>query len=237
MKRIPIFLSLFWLSCLQGIHVSGQEPVHKQLQDQVRTQVHDGVYTLVDFVDLTLFVDLTQGKQGTQDTLCTKEFLEEWIIRPREHTVVKQVLDHDSSCMALLMTLPERNGSKVIRNLSYEFNLLDPHLIASGNVAFSEPDSMDLHVRQLQEDLIELISGLSKTAIQYQLNDQLLSVIFHEDWSLNPVTRLITKEVRGITPVIWQRRQTVAGDPVNDGETGLPVYFKNQLERIDLRNP
>jgi hypothetical protein len=43
--------------------------------------------------------------------------------------------------------------------------------------------------------------------------------------------------VRAITPVIWQRRQTEAGDPVNEADTGLPVYYKNQMQQINLRNP
>jgi len=230
-KLMPVFLSLSWLSCLQGIHICAQEPVHTRLQHQVRTQVHDGVYTLVDFVDLNLVV------QSKQDTLCTMEFLEEWTIRPREHSIVKQVLDLDSSCMALLRTLPERKGIVSIQDLSHEFNLLDPHLISSGNVASPEPDSMDLPTRKLQGDLIDLIQDLSSAANRYDLKDQLLSVIFHEDWSLDPGSRVITKKVNAITPVIWQRRQTVAGEPLNDGDTGLPVYFLIQLERIDLRNP
>jgi len=230
-KSIHICLSLFWLICIQGIHISAQEPVHTRLQDQVRTQVHDGVYTLVDFVELKL------EKQTVEEDLCGMEFLEEWTILPREHTLRKQVLDQDSSCMARLMILPEKKGLIPIRNISYEFHLLDPHLIASGNEAFSEPDSMDQSTRRLQGDLIALISELSHAEDRYPLEDQLLSVIFHEDWSLDPRSGEITKKVRGISPVVWQRRQTVNGDPVNDGETGLPVYYKNELDQIDLRNP
>jgi hypothetical protein len=135
------------------------------------------------------------------------------------------------------MNLPERMGKINLRNLSYEFVLLDPHLIASGNTAFPEPDSMDQATRRLQAKLIELIEKLSRTAGQYPLEDQLLSVLFHEDWSLDVETRVITKTVWGLTPVIWQRRQTVSGESINDGDTGLPVYFKLQLENIRLRNP
>ncbi|MCD4709533.1 MAG: hypothetical protein K8R52_01695 [Bacteroidales bacterium] len=45
------------------------------------------------------------------------------------------------------------------------------------------------------------------------------------------------KNENGITPVIWQLRQTAEGEPVHDAETGFPVYYKLKLERIDLRNP
>jgi len=222
---------MIWLISHQAVVLSAQEPVHNALQEQVRNQVQEGVFTLVDFIDVA------PAFQELADTLCTMEFLEEWIIQPAEHTLLKYVLDQDSSCIPLLKSLPKRKGSISLRNLSYEFVLLDPHLIASGNTAFPEPDSMDLPTRRLQAALIELISNLSRTAMQYPLKDQLLSVLFHEDWSLDQEYGKITKTVWGITPVIWQRRQTVSGEPINDGETGLPVYYKLQQERINLRNP
>jgi hypothetical protein len=165
------------------------------------------------------------------------EFLEEWNIRPRERTLLKDVLDQDTSCISLLLSLPKNKGSMTLRNLSHEFMLLDPHLIASGNIAFPEPDSMDMPTRRLQASLIDLIKNISRTAERYPLEDQLLSVIFYEDWFLDQESRRIKKTVWGITPVVWQRRQTVDGEPVNDGDTGLPVYFKMQLEQLDLRNP
>jgi hypothetical protein len=47
----------------------------------------------------------------------------------------------------------------------------------------------------------------------------------------------LDRQVNAITPVIWQRRRTVEGEPVNDAGTGWPVYYKNSLSRIELRNP
>lgn len=226
-----IYLGMIWLIGLQAISVSAQEPVHTDLQNQVQGQVQEGVFTLVDFIDVA------PSFQELADSICTMEFLEEWIIQPEKHTLQKYVLDQDSSCIPLIMNLPERMGKINLRNLSYEFVLLDPHLIASGNAAFPEPDSMDQATRRLQAMLIKLIEELSRTAGQYPLEDQLLSVLFHEDWSLDTETRVITKTVWGLTPVIWQRRQTVSGESINEAETGLPVYFKLQLENIRLRNP
>jgi hypothetical protein len=37
--------------------------------------------------------------------------------------------------------------------------------------------------------------------------------------------------------VIWQRRRTAEGEGIDDAETGLPVYYKNPLRRIELRQP
>ena len=71
---------------------------------------------------------------------------------------------------------------------------------------------------------------------RYDPDKQLLSVIFHEEWFMDPVSGQITKKVLGLTPVIWQRRLTTTGDPVNEAGTGKPVYYKNQLSRIELRN-
>lgn len=227
----PISLILLWLICLPGIHVQAQETYYPELHKEVYAQVQDHTFTLVDFVEINL------KKQGIGEDTCVVEFLEEWTIRPEEHMVLKQVLDQNSSCISLLLTLPEKKGLIHIRKLRYEFFLLDPHLIASGNVAFSEPDSMDQYTRRLQGDLIALISDMSTAEKRYPLEDQLLSVIFYEDWLMDPHSGRITKEVWGIRPVIWQRRRTADGDPVNDGETGLPVYYKNELDRLDLRNP
>jgi len=199
-KLIPIFLSLSWLCCLWGSHAGAQEPVHTQLQEQVRAQLHEGLHSLVDKVDVTLRM------KGGQDTICFLEFLEEWHILTEQHSISKEVLAHDSSCMALLLNLPVRNESIPVRNLSYEFNLLDPHLLASGKKAKPEPDSMDAPTRRLQSDLINLIQGLSRISDRYQLEDQLLSLIFYEDWSIDAGSHEITKKVLGISPVIWQRR-------------------------------
>ena len=128
-------------------------------------------------------------------------------------------------------------GASHLRNVSYEFMLLDPHIRESAYIAFPEPDSMDSWTRKLQIDLISLIKPRDHSGYSYDYNEQLLSVIFHEKWFIDPLTLEITKRVQGITPVMWQRRRTNKGEPVNDTDTGLPVYYKNQLCRIDLRNP
>ena len=205
--------------CLLGIFLSpaiqtwAQDPDQEQAQEQIQNQKH----RLVDFVEVNVEI------QGGQDSLYILKFLEEWVIDPKQTSISKQVLEFDG-------TIP-------LRNISYEFHLLDPHLVASGNIAFPEPDSMDGPTRQLQEELIALITARDNFNERYQPKDQLLSVIFHEVWNQDPVTLKVTKRVRAITPVIWQRRQTEAGDPVNEAETGLPVYYKNQMQQINLRNP
>ncbi len=184
---------------------------------QSQEQVQDRKHRLVDFIEVSVAIP------GGEDSLHILKFLEEWVIDPIQPSISKQVLEFD--------------GSISFRNISYEFHLLDPHLVASGNRAFPEPDSMDGPTRQLQEELIALVTARNNLEKRYQLEDQLLSVIFHEEWSQDPETLKVTKRVRAITPVIWQRRQTEAGDPVNEADTGLPVYYKNQLQQINLRNP
>jgi len=96
---------------------------------------------------------------------------------------------------------------------------------------------MDAATRSLQSELISFIKSCSSVGSWYDLPNQLLSVQFHEEWVIDPVTLQISKKVRGITPVIWQRRRTEAGESINDADTGLPVYYKNQLPPIQLRNP
>ncbi len=90
--------------------------------------------------------------------------------------------------------------------------------------------------------------------------DSSCTVEFHEQWRVNAANSSISKKVngyevscanrigdiltaeesvrlRGISPVIWQQRQTADGEPIHDAATGLPVYYKLKLQRIDLRNP
>ncbi len=169
------------------------------------------------------YVEMKEEVQGGEDSLHILKFLEDWIIDPIHPSISKEVLEFD--------------GSLPFRNISYEFHLLDPHLLSSGNKAFSEPDSMDGPTRKLQKELITLVTARGNIEERYQLEDQLLSVIFHEEWRQNPETLQVTKKVRAITPVIWQRRQTEAGDPVNEADTGLPVYYKIELQQLSLRNP
>lgn len=206
---------------------------------------------VIDFVDLP--GELKRISERLElDTTLYLEFRESWIIMPGRSILVKYVEDYtprvpdypyastDSLSMWLAILfgqLPDERRGKEIKDITYEFMLLDPHLPQSGNRAFPEPDSMDVWTRELQTVLIDLIRAQLPIGDQYDLPNQMLSVYFHEDWSIDPVSLRITKKVHGITPVIWQRRQTLTGEPVNDGLTGLPVYYKNVLSRIPLRNP
>ncbi len=89
---------------------------------------------------------------------------------------------------------------------------------------------------ELQRAFIPLISRHSATAARYDLEQQLNSVHFHEEWTIDPASFRITRRVTGIDPVIWQRRKTTGGEPVDDAESGLPVYYKIRLEQIPVRN-
>ena len=194
-------------------------------------QPPDRSYHLVDDVEISFAIP------GQKDTVCKLRFLEDWFIDVQANSILKQVVRWDSCCFEILSSIPSKNGSIPIRNISYEFHLLDPHLVASSNRAFPEPDSMDVFTREFQAELVALISTRTHYEEMYQLDQQLLSVIFHEDWSLNPTNGMVLKKVRAITPIIWQRRQTEAGDPINEADTGLPVYYKIELKQITLRNP
>jgi hypothetical protein len=124
-----------------------------------------------------------------------------------------------------------------LSDISYEFTLLDPHVPGSQDSPFPLAGTMDPATARLHEDLIELAARRSTRLDRYDLKEQLLSFYFHESWTIHPVSLRVTKKVHGITPVIWQQRKSVDGVPINDAETGLPVYYKNTLDRIDLRNP
>ena len=147
----------------------------------------------------------------------------------------EELLQHQ--LQARIGQLPVRRGKAAAGEVQYEFTLLDPHLSATGTGGFPEPDSMDSATRELQSALIEMVKGRIRNIDRYELEAQLLSVRFHETWSFDPATRALERQVNAITPVIWQRRRTVEGEPVNDAETGWPVYYKNILTTIDLRNP
>ena len=217
----------------------------------IDAKAQDTGFQLIDFVDLP--ADLTEHDPiKDSEGRWYIEFRETWHINPEGYSILKTVDDYEAKIhdappasadsiqkmfASLMRQLPEASGTLQLQNLTYEFMLLDPHMMASGNIAYSEPDSMDVLTKKLQRELITLVKALSKTMERYDLYSQMLSVHFHEDWIIDPVSFQITKRVRGITPVIWQRRQTTDGEPINDAETGLPVYYKNSLNRIDLRNP
>lgn len=229
----------------------------------VEAVAQDATHHVIDFVDLPVdflvdlpvdfLADLTgYGAECELKQTWYIKFQEHWNILPHKSHILKSVMKyspliHNAPLAStdtlqqrftlLIGQLPVEKGTIRWNNISYEFMLLDPHLTESGNRAFPEPDSMDVWTRKLQSDLIALIQSRSLAGKQYDYSDQLLSVLFHEDWMIDPVTREIDKKVVGITPVIWQRRKTTSGEPVNDAETGLPVYYKNRLHRIDLRNP
>jgi len=157
---------------------------------------------------------------------------------------VRETVEGDSDLEVLQQQLAARigqlpviRGEAVVGEVDYEFSLLDPHLPETGMHGFPEPDSMDRSTREFQAALIELTRGRIRNIHRYDLEEQLLSVYFHELWSFDPASGALLRQVTGITPVIWQRRRTVEGEPVNEAGTGWPVYYKNELTRIDLRNP
>jgi len=217
----------------------------------INAKAQDTGFQLIDFVDLP--ADLSEHDPiKDSEGRWYIEFRETWHINPEGSSISKTVVDYEAKIQdatpasadslqkilaTLIRQLPSTSGTFRLRNLTYEFMLLDPHVMASGNSGYSEPDSMDVWTKKLQGELISLVKALSRSKERYDLNTRMLSVHFHEDWIIDPVSLQISKRVRGITPVIWQRRQTTEGEPINDAETGLPVYYKNSLNRIELRNP
>jgi len=217
----------------------------------VRATAQDSALHVIDFVDLSREVAPYDPDMDPEHTWSIK-FRESWLISPEKSSILKSVVGYEPNILnappisadslqkkfaSLIRQLPQVRGTFRLSNISYEFMLLDPHIIESGNIAFPEPVSMDPWTKKLQEELIALIKSRSVESNRYELNGQLLSVHFHEEWTIDPVSLQITKKVEGITPVIWQRRQTTTSEPVNDADTGLPVYYKNSLPRIGLRNP
>ncbi|MGW8316408.1 MAG: hypothetical protein ACWGNV_12465, partial [Bacteroidales bacterium] len=99
------------------------------------------------------------------------------------------------------------------------------------------PDSMDRNTRELQGAFIALLKNRTLNGNRYDWKQEMLSVEFLEQWSIDPATLEITRTVESVTPVIWQRRQTKEGEPVDEAGTGYPVYYKNSLRPVPLRNP
>ncbi len=194
----------------------------------------DTTLKILDFIDLPC--KWTGGDNGSWYL----EFNETWVIPENLSGIGKRVESYTIHSTGQDTTLKGNTSisleSILPASISYEFTVLDPHSPGSDNVAFSEPRSMDQYARDIQEVLTQLVLKGSPSAKEYDLKNQLLSVWFHEEWFLDPATGQITKKVHGITPVIWQRRLTEAGEPVDEADTGYPVYYKNQLFRIDLRN-
>ena len=190
----------------------------------------EGQHRIIDFVE----VPAELGNTG--DSACFIEFREQWTFLEKG-SLIKEVTGFEFECSREQKDLSLPSGITRIRDINYEFMLLDPHVVESQNRAFSGPDSMDIYTRNLQADLIKLIQRQAPISPRYNLRKQLLSVYFHENWTLGPDTMGISKKVKAITPVIWQRRQTSDGEGVDDGESGLPVYYKTPLEKIVLRQP
>ncbi len=176
----------------------------------------ESVHQVHEVMDLPVKLD----PGGSLD--CTLEFHEQWTIRVHGSSISKEVSSFRYSCADSTRSLFPAEGKLRVRDISYEFSFLDPR----GEV-----------MRELQEGIITLINSMHPLPGVYQAEKQLLSVHFHEDWILDGEQQDIQKKVTGITPVIWQIRQTVDGEPVLDGDTGYPVYFKLTLDRIPLRQP
>lgn len=203
-------------------------------------------FRVIDQVDLP---DALGGSEGSAQYL---EFREVWVFNPDRPSirkesstpVIRDTQDTTSSPGDLLRMfgdrvrrLPVREGRVVLEDIRYEFNLLDPHLVGSGVEGFPVPDSMDEATRALQEALIAMVKKRSMNGERYNWEQEMLSVWFREKWSIDPATLEITRLVKSITPVIWQRRQTEEGEPVDEAGTGSPVYYKNSLRPVPLRHP
>jgi len=100
----------------------------------------------------------------------------------------------------------------------------------------SLPYIVDPYIDDLLENVIDEYhltqSVPSMSEIKYDLKRNVFSVIFFERWSIDPETLYIDKRVNAIAPVLWQRRRSIEGQPFDDPDTGLPVYYKSILFRI-----
>ena len=190
----------------------------------------EATFQLIDFVELPAEWR-PLGEPG-----CHIEFGEQWTFLDKG-ALSKEVKSQKLSCSEEPGDLSLPGERLRIKHIQYEFMLLDPHLLESDNQAFAEADSMDKSTRELQARLIELIGHYISLSSRYDPRQELLSVYFHEEWILDPESPVIIKKVKGLTPVIWQRRKTTEGKSINDGDTGLPVYYKNPLRKITLRQP
>jgi len=170
-------------------------------------------------------MDLPPELNPGRDTSCSLEFQEQWILNVATRSISKKVEAYEIFCTDStgVHGLPE--GTVRLKNLSYEFSFLDLM------------DLMDQRARKLQEALISLIERSFPIPEVYDPTKQLLSVYFLEDWVIEANHQEIKKRVKAITPVIWQERQTADGEPIHDGETGYPVYYKLKLDRIELHQP
>lgn len=173
-------------------------------------------YQIVDFIDLPYELRINP------DSSCIMEFQEQWIVNAAGLSISKKINGYEVPCESRIEEIMAAKESVRLSNISYEFSFLDPH---------------NAPARDLQDDIIALIDIRYPVNKIYDMPAQLLSVYFHEEWVLDPDNQEIVKKVKGLTPVIWQKRQTADAEPIHDPDTGYPVYFKQNLKRIDLRNP
>ena len=208
-------------------------------------------FRVIDMVDLAS-VFAGEESSGGESSGGYLEFREEWIPDLQRPSLAKKVTHYVVVCPQDSMAAPEerlrrfgerirllpaRDGKVQLTGIRYEFNLLDPHLEGSGSADFQVPDSMDRATRQLQQALIGMLTDRTPGGDRYDWQQQMLSVEFSERWRIDPATLEISKEVESVTPVIWQRRQTEEGEPLDEAGTGFPVYYKNRLRPVILRNP
>lgn len=153
---------------------------------------------------------------------CKLEFQEEWIIDPAGSSISKTVSSFEFPCDDRSETVKLPEGTTRLRNLSFEFSFLDL------------PEQM---AKEIQLAIIALVKESYTLPEYYNPQEQLLSVYFHEDWSMDEDPMVFSKKVKALSPVIWQRRQTTDGEPLLDPDTGYPVFYKIKLERINLRQP
>ncbi len=167
-------------------------------------------------------IDLPPALNSRQSDSCRIEFREQWTIDVAGSMISKIVSDYGITCHDGTREVPASGKILRIKDISYEFFFLDPHQTGT---------------KELQAAIIALVDARFPVNKIYNLPAQLLSVHFHEEWVLAPAQGELRKRVQGFTPVIWQQRQTAEGKPVNDAESGLPVFYKLELPRIDLRQP
>jgi len=167
-------------------------------------------------------MDMPPGLYPESTASCSLKFQEQWILDIDASSIRKEVDTCQSFCpdSSLAPDLP--GGTIRLNELSIEFSFMD----------LANPDDM-----KIQEVFIALINDIRPIPEVYNPKEQLLSVCFHEDWIIDTDHRVFKKKIRGITPVIWQIRQTADGETIPDPETGYPVYYKLKLERIELRSP
>jgi hypothetical protein len=191
------------------IFVLAFQPVHLAV-------AQENVYELYDYMDLPY------GLKIHPDSSCKMESREVWTVNPRNLTISKKVESYTVPCGNRIPGILSSGEEVRLKGITYEFSFLDPH---------------QTPIQNLQDDIVTMVRPRIRGNSLYNLSEQLLSVRFHEEWIIKPEKQEIIKIVDAITPVIWQKRQTTEGVAVYDAETGLPVYYTLELDRISLRHP